>query len=502
MSAFRKGFLVLAAGSLAGKVIALLREVVFAGAFGTGAVASGFRVAQTASIVPANLVSGDLLSAAFAPTYAREIKRSTEKANSMLWGYCFWLAALLVVVAAVIFFGRQPLVEMMIPGAEQEIIEQAVDLLAILCWVIPLYGLSAVQAYALGAHGNYIPTSTRQTVQSIGLLAGTGLAVWTGWLPWLALGLVAAWLLNCSLCTLMLITGGHLQVPLKGDVKLGWKFLTTGARNIAPLFLLPLALQASIVLERVFASLGEPGLIAAVDYARTVSDSVMSIIAVPLGILGLTQLSAASRRDYRRQVRKMSDFVVVLLMPVSAFLLICAEPIVVVLFRRGQFGDQAQFLTTDVLVGLSAGLVFQVLGYALSRALTAAGRNKTVLVCTLVAIGGQVLVQGFGISVLGAVSIGLGPSVFGLFLTIGCAFSLGILGRIGGHLGAALPAIGVTIAIFYWDPPWLWALAVPLISWSLNIAFVARLREPLVGQLRPVQTKVSAKVRNLLGKIR
>ena len=42
------------------------------------------------------------------------------------------------------------------------------------------------------------------------------------------------------------------------------------------------------MLERTFASLGVPALIASVDYARTVSDSFMSLIAVPLALLGLS----------------------------------------------------------------------------------------------------------------------------------------------------------------------------------------------------------------------
>ncbi|MFD0047177.1 murein biosynthesis integral membrane protein MurJ [Pseudarthrobacter scleromae] len=497
MSAFRRGFVVLAAGSLLGKVVALLREIVFAGAFGTGAVASGFRVAQTASLVPANLISGDLLSAAFAPTYAREIKRNPERARSMLWGYSFWLALVLMAVAAFVFVTRRLLVGVMIPGAGAEIIEQAESMLAILCWVIPLYGVSAVQAYALGAHGNYLPTSTRQTIQSFGLLAGTVLAVWSRWLPWLALGLVAAWLVNSFLCSRLLVAGGHLSWPGSGDIKYGWRFLTAGARSIAPLFFLPLAMQASIVLERVFASLGEYGLIAAVDYARTISDSVMSVIAVPLGILGLTQLAASSRRDYRRQVRKMSDFILVSILPVSALLVVCADPIVELLFRRGAFGDEAQLLTTSVLVGLAVGLVFQVLGYSLSRALTAAGRNKVVLFATLLALGGQVVTQGVGIGALGSLAIGLGPSVYGFILTISCAVSLGILWRIATRLAAALPAVAATCVLMFWGPAIEWTVILLVAAWSLNIAVVPVLRAPVQEQVSPFFAKVRGKIADM-----
>lgn len=494
MSGFARGFAILSAGSLVGKVIALVREVVFAGAFGTGTIASGFRVAQTASIVPANLVSGDLLSAAFAPNYARQSKIHPAGAKSMLWGYSLWLSIVLLAVSAAVFWLRDPLVDIVVPGASREVASQASALLSVLCWVIPLYGISAVQAYALGAHGNYIPTSTRQMVQSIGLLMGTLASVATGWIAWLAVGLLLAWAINSATCTILLARGDYLGAPKWSDLTEGWQYVIAGAKGIAPLFFLPVALQLSIVLERVFASLGDPGLIAAVDYARTVSESVMSVVAVPLGILGLTQLSVLSGDTYKRQVAKMSDIVLVVLMPASALLVISSGTIVNLLYKRGEFGQSAEMLTTSVLVGLASGLMFQVLGYSLSRALTASGRNRVVLICTLTAIVGQIAVQWTGIQFIGPVAIGLGPSVYGLLLTIGCAAYLGILKRIAIQLLTAAPAILISIFAIASSPPLLFGLLIVSGAWVVNILLVERLRRPIVEQARPT---VSGAVRRL-----
>lgn len=476
MSRFARGFFVLAMGSLLGKAVALVREVVFAGAFGTGSVASGFRVAQTATIVPANLVSGDLLSAAFAPTYARDAKLDPARAKSMLQGYILWISVVLLGVSMAVYFSRTILVGIIVPGADAETLEQATILLGLLCWVIPLYGLSAVQAYALGAHGNYLPTSSRQMLQSVGLLLGTLLAVTTGWMPWLAVGLLAAWVVNVCICWGLLVRGHLVGIPRKEDFSQGGRFVIEGAKGIAPLFMLPVALQLSIVLERVFASLGDPGLVAAVDYARTISESVMSVVAVPLGILGLTQLSALGRRDYRRQVSRMNDTILVLIFPISAVLVVCARPIVELLYKRGEFGPEAELLTTNVLVGLSAGLAFQVLGYSLSRALTAVGRNRAVLVCTLAAIFGQIVVQWQGITTLGPVAIGLGPSTYGIILTLGTAFALGLERRLAWQLFSILPAMAATVVLVLYDLDAVLELVLVTVVWVANIGFVKSLR--------------------------
>jgi putative peptidoglycan lipid II flippase len=486
VSEFRRGFTVLAMGTFVGKFVALAREIVFAAAFGAGNVASGFRVSQTASIVPANLVAGDLLSAAFAPTYANEVKRDPGRASAQLWGYAVWMSFALSVVAAGVFLARSALVVWIIPGASGEVHGYASDFLSVLSWTIPLYGLSAVLAYALGAHGSYFATSVRPLIQSGGLLGGTALAIITGWIPWLAAGFLAAWILYTILCLFLLTRIASVSRPRWRELLVGWKHVTTGARRIAPLFFLPVALQLSIVLERVFSSFGPDGLIASVDYARTVSESIMSLIAVPLGILGLTQLSALSAVRYRATVRKMSSFVTALMLPISAILAISALPMINLLYARGNFGVEAATLSSGVLVGLSVGLAFQVLGYSLSRALTAVGRNREVLVFTLVALVGQGVVQGVGVWSLGSLAIGLGPSVFGLILTIGCAYALGLLRDIRRQVLAASPAIAITVIISLQEMYFGWRLLIVGFGWALNVLAFASLRRPILEQIAPM----------------
>jgi putative peptidoglycan lipid II flippase len=495
MSAFKKGFAVLAIGNLLGKFVALAREVIFAAAFGAGNVASGFRVAQTASMVPANLIAGDLLSAAFAPTYALEAKRNPARASAQLWGYSVWVSLVLGVAAAGVYFSRSALVVWMVPGATASVQSQGAEFLGIMSVTIPLYGLSAIMSYALGAHGVYSATSVRPLIQSVGLLAGTALAISTGWVPWLAVGLVVAWVIYTALCAFLLAQRGLLDTTTWRELFDGWRFVADGAKRIAPLFFLPVALQLSIVLERLFSSLGDDGLIAAVDYARTISDSVMSLIAVPLGILGLTQLSALSAAQYRTTVSKMSSFVVSLMLPVSAVLTISALPIVQAIYVRGRFGDEAAELTSGVLVGLCVGLVFQVLGYSLSRALTAVSRNKAVLMITLAALVAQGLVQGLGIASFGPIAIGLGPSAFGLVLTVGCALSLGLINGIVRQCLAAVPAILVSVAVLLLDVPFTGGLIIAVVAWAINILSFGVLRSPLTDQLMPLIRSLASRLR-------
>jgi putative peptidoglycan lipid II flippase len=307
-----------------------------------------------------------------------------------------------------------------------------------------------------------------------------------GWLPWLAYGFILAWCVYASICFLLLLRDNHFGGISWTNIPQSGRLFANGVKTIVPLLPLPIFMQSSILLERLFSSLGEKGLVAAVDYARTISDSVMSVVAVPLGVLGLTSLAGLSARAYRQKVSGISELVLIFLVPASGLLFVVADPLVRVLFQRGAFDDAARLLTVSVLSGHAVGLAFQVLGYALSRALTADGRNRVVVLVTVIALTFQVAVQGIGVSFLGPLAIGLGPSVFGLVLTIGFAHALGQLGRIAYCFACMLPTVALVALFNLWHLS-LFALAATLIAGSLiNIWSVGPLRRRVMRHVKPM----------------
>ncbi|MEZ0446839.1 lipid II flippase MurJ [Cellulomonas sp. ICMP 17802] len=464
----KRGFLVLFAGGIFGKIVALLREIVFAAAFGTGATATGFRVAQTASIVPANLVSGDLISAAFAPSYAKLSASDARRANSLLVAYLLWVTSVLGLVSLVVFVTRADLVAIIVPGALPTVQATASSLLAVLAWVIPVYGISTITSYALSATGAFAQNAIRPMVQSVGLLVGTVMAVWLGSMSWLAWGFLAAWVLYAARGLFLL--RGRLAFTGGPAVREGGLMVLQGIRGIAPLIVLAVALQGSIVLERVFASYGADGLVASIDYARTISDSVMSTIALPLGILGLTQLPQVRTSESQRILTRMTEFVCVTVIPISMVLMLAARPAVDLLYARGRFDVQAASLTSAVLAGLSAGLTFQVLSYTMARAITGRGNTRPVLTWSLVAIVAQCLVQGIGVPLVGGVAVGVGVSVYGAVLTFGLSRALGLGRATLAVLVRWLPTMVAGFASVAAGLSWGAGASVVLLVFAINVA--------------------------------
>ena len=67
---------VLLLGGMVGKLLGVLRELIFAWLFGTGAVASAFRLAQSAFLIPLHGFVSESINGAFTPKYSAQ--RETE----------------------------------------------------------------------------------------------------------------------------------------------------------------------------------------------------------------------------------------------------------------------------------------------------------------------------------------------------------------------------------------------------------------------------------------
>lgn len=444
---FIRGFVTLFVGSLIGKVAGLLREVVFAAAFGSGLVATGFKTAQSAVLVSANLVTGDMLSSAFVPAYAKVRLEDPERARRLLWAYLLAYGAAMAAIAAVLFGARHIAMDLLVPGASPAVRRLAGDFLGTLAWCIPLFGTASIAGYALAADGRYTATSLRATLQTAGLLVGTLVAVWVGSPIWLAAGFVLAWVAYVAWCFALLNRFGLLGRFRAGETVAAGRIVAANLVTVLPLAVIPAGVQVAIIAQRIIASHGAPALIASVDYAQTLSDSLVTLVSVPLGFVGLTQLSTLREAEFLGMSRRILSSVMGIGLPLTFIVLPLTAPMVQLIYRRGKFGASAFHLTTEVAFGLFCGLTVQILGYALTRALSARQRNRAVLWVTVAAIAAQVAVQSLSIPFGSPVFIGLGVSTYGLVLTVLSARLLGIHRPLIALVLTGLPAIAVSVAV-------------------------------------------------------
>lgn len=487
---FVRGFLVLFIGSLIGKAAGLMREVIFAAAFGSGVVATGFKSAQSAVLVSANLVTGDVLSAAFVPTYAPLRLADRERASRLLWAYLVGYGVLMAAIAGVVFAVRRPAMNALIPGAAPEIKILAGDFLGTLAWCIPLFGIASIAGYALATEGKYTATSLRATLQTAGLLVGTVVAVVVGSPVWLAAGFVLAWLVYTTWCLLLLKRFRLLTSFRLDEMPTAARTVLANLYSVLPLAVIPAGIQIATIAQRVIASHGPSALIASVDYAQTLSDSIVTLVSVPLGFVGLTQLSTLQESEFLQASRRILTSVVGFGLPLTFVVLPLTGPIVQIVYRRGSFDNSAFVLTSQVAFGLFCGLVVQILGYALTRSLSARRRNRAVLWITLTALVVEIGVQSLSIVFRAPLFIGLGISAYGLVLTVLASRLLRIHGRLLSLLVTGSPAIAVSVAALLVPalPP-LAAAGVVMLAWAVNLVVAAPYRAAIGDIARLLQRR-------------
>src|SRR5690606_2151322 len=118
---------------------------------------------------------------------------------------------------------------------------------------------------------------------------------------------------------------------------------------------LPIFIQANIIVERIVASMIDAGVLSSLEYARTVTETGLVLITVPLGLASLSELGNLSQDQMRARMLVILRGLALLFIPTSAFLAVHAEHVISVLFARGAFDGDAQSVTTQILATLAYG---------------------------------------------------------------------------------------------------------------------------------------------------
>lgn len=412
------GFAKLFTGGMLGKLVGVIREIALAASFGTGVGVGAFRAGQTATVVVTHTFTGDTLNAGFIPLCSRYARTDPRRAQSLFWTLTVLLSAIGVALSALLFLMSPFLARTLVPGFSPE--AQALTALMIRAMAIgvPPYVLGALFSYMEMAHGRYLIASSRATIQNGGLLLGIGVAFWTSDPVFLAWGFTAYSILFAVFGLASLLRNGLVSRP--GS----WVWVEAGgvlrefAVVVRPLLLLPLVFHATSVVERIVASIISPDMVAALDYAKFFSESGLALLAVPLGLAGLSELGRMGPDEARRTLDRTVALLLIVLVPCSVFLSIHGTTLIRVVFGRGEFGETAVQATSLILIGLAVGFWAHVTGYVLLKTLSARERNREVLRITALASAAHIAVNLLFFRYLGALSLGLAIAAYGLVVFI------------------------------------------------------------------------------------
>lgn len=364
----------------------MVREITFAGLFGAGMVYDAFVAAYRIPNLLRDLLAEGALSSAFVTTYSQTLsEEGAKQANSL----SNRLGALLVPVVAVICVAgavfAPGIVQFLFPGylAIEGKFELTVLLTRIMMPFLLFIALAAKAMGVLNSHGKFgIPalasTLSNLTSVAIGLLLGFVLGPKLGFEPivGMALGtlLGGAVQYGCQVPSLRM-TGLRFRL----DVALRDPGVRQVLRLMGPATIGVAAVQINVMVNSVFAS-------RLADASGDVMNAPVSWLAyafrfmqLPLGLFGVAVASAtlpvisreagAGRIDeFRDTLSRSLGLVFLLTIPSTVGLLVLSQPLIGVVYERGQFAASDTEQTALALAFYCLGLV----GYASTKVLAPA----------------------------------------------------------------------------------------------------------------------------------
>ena len=354
------------------RILGLVREIVVRGLFGVeGAGINAFTIAfQIPNLVRA-LVADAALSAAFVPVFSELLERGERERAWRVASTLFWLMLLALSALTAIFILIAPWV-MRLFGYDSDLV---VALSRILFPIVVLLGVSGVVVGILNTYDHFSVPALTPVFWNLAIIAGLLIGVpqadtETGKLYVYAASIVVGTVIQVLLPLPWLRGRGGSLRPL-----IDWR--DPAVRRI---FLLmgPVTLGLGLInFNQLLGSLFAARLIDK-DLAPAAIDAAFRIYMLPQGMFSVAVATVlfpalarlAARADdagFRDTVSLGLRQISFLLLPASAASIVLAEPIVRLLYQRGEFDASQTRVVAAALAAFSVGLVFNGMMLMLNR---------------------------------------------------------------------------------------------------------------------------------------
>jgi len=365
---------VVAGATLASRCLGLVRDALVTAVFGLEALASAFYTAFTLPNLFRRLLGEGALTAALVPTLQQEIRAAQREAAFLLVNrVASWL---LVVTGGIVAGGMLVLAFVprwlaggggrwteVAPALERWLV--AADLAVILFPYLVCICLAAVFSAALQTLNRFLEPALSPVWLNLAMIGCLGGAAYGGWaaspegrMLWLCAGTLLGGLLQ-------------LVVPALALRREGWRpqfglGVDDGLRQILRL-MAPTVFGSAIHLINI--SVSRLVGLSLNDSAVAILNLATRLMELPIGVFTLAvstvvfpliaRHAAAGEWDaFAASYRKGMRLILVINLPAAAGLALLAEPIVRVLFQRGEFGPADTAAMRPVLAIFAAGLPF------------------------------------------------------------------------------------------------------------------------------------------------
>jgi putative peptidoglycan lipid II flippase len=253
------------------------------------------------------------------------------------------------------------IVAVMAPGwkADRDVFDLAVTLTRVMFPYLLLVGLAALAMGALNTHRRFFTAALAPAILNVAMIAAV-LGLGTRMSPpimALAIGVLAGGL---GQFLVQLPELRRLGVPLAPTLEWSHPALRQIAHRLWPAVFALAAVQITVVVNTLLASLLRSGTVSYLYYADRVMEFPLGVFGIALATAVLPGMSAQAARGELAALTstltfalRLSAFIAV---PAAVGLVAVAEPVVRLLFERGEFGATESVFTAQALIGYAVGL--------------------------------------------------------------------------------------------------------------------------------------------------
>ena len=365
------------------RILGFVRDILIAATLGAGLVADAFFIAFKFPNLFRRLFAEGAFNLAFVPLYAGSLETDGEAAaqrfaeealSVLLWALLIFVTVIQIAMP-VVMLGLAP---GFIPNPEK--FDLAVLLTRLTFPYLLFVSLVSLMAGMLNSLGKFWAAAATPILLNICLIGALlGLA------PLLPTpGHALAWGVSGAGMVQFVWMLAHCRAA-GISLRLRLPRLSPEVRELLKR-MLPVAIgagiyQVNLVVDMIIASLLPEGSISFLFFADRVNQFPLGIVGVAVGTALLPllsrQLSAGDEAAAMHSQNRALEFTLLLTLPAAVALAVIAEPVIIVLFQRGEFGSVQSGATAAALAVYALGLPAYVLVKALAPGYFARGDMAT-----------------------------------------------------------------------------------------------------------------------------
>ena len=373
---------VFSAATAVSRVLGLVREMVSAYFFGVAGLINAFTVAILIPNVVRALLADAALSGAFVPVFSELLEKGERQRAWRVASTLFWLTLLVLGAATAVFILLAPLLLKPFgdPGGDYDL---AVGLSRVLFPIVVLLGLSGIVVGILNTYHHFALPALAPVAWNVVIIVGLLLGI-----PQIddesaQLYLYAGVVVLGTLVQLLLPIPWLRRLDGRLSVVVDWR--DPAVKRVLVL-MLPVTLTIGLVnvnflVDTLFASrLLDPELApAAIDKAFRLYMLPQGIFAVAVTTVLFPTLARFAAREDTAGLRRALDGgmrqIAFLLVPAGLLSIVLAQPIVRIVYQRGEFTADDTVIVAQCLQAFSVGLVFAGWMLILNRSFYAVQTN-------------------------------------------------------------------------------------------------------------------------------